>query len=188
MKENEWVELINEKINNNILNKSEELSSKIGLNLVYGNEIFAHGNVNDLRSIDFQTDITIIEEDSTGTWKPEVVLEAKIRLTTHEAITYNEKASKHRTIYPYLRYGMILGNNENRGIPGRLYRHGQNFDFMMPFNKHLPSEKELSDFDDLLKCEINASRTIEKIIYENRKINRDRYYILHRKLNADELK
>ncbi|GAI54911.1 unnamed protein product, partial [marine sediment metagenome] len=57
-------------------------------------------------------------------------IEGKINsVTTHGAITYSQKASTHKNVHPYLRYGILLGNRKHYPLPGRLFRHGAYFDF-----------------------------------------------------------
>lgn len=61
---------------------------------------------------------------------PRVIAEVKLgRVTTHDALTYAEKARRIRVIYPFVRYGLILG--EMSSIPPRALRLGQEFDFIM---------------------------------------------------------
>ncbi len=49
--------------------------------------------------------------DRGDRWKPRVVVEAKLgKVTTNDAITYSQKASTHRAVHPYLRYGIMLGD------------------------------------------------------------------------------
>ena len=72
------------------------LSVRVGLKLPYGHEILTYGENSESRSIEFQTDLAIVEEDAPGSWKPRVILEAKVgRITTHDPITYNHKAASH---------------------------------------------------------------------------------------------
>ena len=54
--------------------------------------------------------------------------------------------------------------------------------FMASFQSFEPTDQELNAFVEVLMLEIDASRTLEKILYESRKSDRDRYTILHRKL------
>jgi hypothetical protein len=54
----------------------------------------------------FQTDLCIFLRKG-GIFIPKVVMEFKKGITTHDVITYNNKAQRHKSIYPYLRYGII---------------------------------------------------------------------------------
>ena len=53
---------------------------------------------------------------------------------------------------------------------------------MASFKGFEPSKQELITFVDVLRSEVDASRTLEKILYESRRPGRDRYTVLHRKL------
>jgi len=55
----------------------------------------------------FQTDLLIIRKDTRF---PLVVIETKYNgFSTHDVLTYSTKAKKHKEIYPYLRYGLVVG-------------------------------------------------------------------------------
>lgn len=182
MNEADWVKLIAKKIEES-LGRSSSLWVQTAKRLAYGYEIVSYGEKPRTKSAKYQTDLLISESGEDGTWKPRVVLEAKIRsVTTHDAITYSQKAAAHRAVHPYLRYGIILGNRRHYPLPGRLYRHGQHFDFMFSFVSTKPMPKELAEFKKLIQAEIRASRTMERILYESRKPDRDHYTLLHRRL------
>jgi hypothetical protein len=76
----------------------------------------------------FQTDI-MIRNDRV----PLVVLETKYGgFSTHDVLTYSGKAVKHKEVYPYLRYGLIVGG-EGR-ISKKFFVHNSGFDFAMAMN------------------------------------------------------
>ena len=79
---------------------------------------------------------------------------------------------------------MMLGNRGELALPGRLYRHGAQFDFMISFQSFQPSDGEMESFLKLLDSEVQTSRTMKKLLFESRKQDRDRYTILHRKLEV----
>ena len=76
-------------------------------------------------------------------------------------------------------------DRKHHPLPGRLYRHGVQFDFMISFRSTEPTEAELLRFSHLLQAEVEASRTLEKIIYESRSRDRDHYTVLHRRLEIE---
>ena len=116
------------------------------------------------------------------------MVEAKVdSITTHDAITYSQKAANHRSVFPYLRYGIMLGNRQHYPLPGRLYRHGTQFDFMISFREYEPSAKELEAFRDVLLAEVQASQALENMIYESRRRNRAHHTLFHRKLTLDDI-
>jgi len=128
------------------------------------------------------TDILVVEVE-TSQWKPRVVVEAKLaRITTHDAITYSQKAATHKQVHPYLRYGILLGKREHYPLPGRLFRHGSHFDFMISWVAEEATPEEFSDFVNLLLDEVTASRALEEMIYSSRNPKRKRYTALHKRL------
>ena len=48
----------------------------------------------------------------------------------------------------------MLGHRRHFPLPGRLYRHGAHFDFMMSFVGYEPTTEEMESFVKLLKSEI----------------------------------
>jgi hypothetical protein len=111
--------------------------------------------------------------------------EAKLRsVTTHDAITYSQKTATHKQVHPYLRYGIFLGGLQNRPLPGRLFRHGAHFDFMISWVGLQPSGDEFSAFVTLLREEVAASRLLSEIMFNTRERARRGYSILHKPLLA----
>lgn len=110
-----------------------------------------------------------------------VIVEAKRRgsITTHDAITYSHKAFTHRQVSPYRRYGILTGERVQHPLPGRLFRHGTQFDFMLSWVGTKPTDQEMADFVETLLKEVKASRTMEEIIFDGRKKGRKRYTLLH---------
>lgn len=86
----------------------------------------------------FETDILISKKD--GNLKiPKVVIELKKNMTTHDVITYSSKATRHKRVYPYLRYGLIIFEEDK--IPTRFFIHNEGIDFAIGYkgfdNKNL---------------------------------------------------
>lgn len=173
-----------DEIRNSALRRAPLLSVRTGLRVPYGFEIRSYSpNAVTPGSIEFQTDLAVIETDSSGNWKPRVIVEAKIRrINTHDCITYSQKAAAHKAVHPYLRYGVMLGERQHYPLPGRLYRHGAHFDFMISFVATRPTKAESRRFAQLIRAEVAASRALERIIYESRRPSRDHYTLLHRPL------
>ena len=92
--------------------------------------MFAYRNVAPVEPIlsVYQTDILIVEELPGDRSLPRVVIEVKLSVTTHDALTYSAKAATHKQGHPYLRYGILIA--KLRSVPRRLIWHGSNFDFM----------------------------------------------------------
>ena len=193
MNEKRWGNLIVGKIQKAIdqLESNEsKLVVKDGEKLPYAYEILRYPDQEPkaVKKTVYETDLLIYEQWPDGAWKPRLIIEVKInRVSTHDAITYSQKASAHKTVHPYLRYGILLGNWK-RPLPGRLFRHGAYFDFMLSWEKFAPSTDEFKDLIDLILSEIETSRHLEGIIFDSRKQNRKRYTLFHRPLKLKEEK
>lgn len=46
----------------------------------------------------FETDIAVFEALANGRRKPRVVIECKLKMTTHDIVTYSSKAQRHKRI------------------------------------------------------------------------------------------
>lgn len=60
-------------------------------------------------------------------------------------------------ITPYLRYGIMIGGRERYPLPGRLFRHGTNFDFMFSFVGTDPTNAEWKSFKEMILSEVEYS-------------------------------
>ena len=109
----------------------------------------------------FETDILI---ESKKLNIPLVVVELKFGgFSTHDIITYSAKASKHKDIYPYLRYGFIVGDSEF--ITGKFLTHNQAVDFSMTI-KDFASDK--LDFLALIKRQVDNAEKLIDALKDNR--------------------
>jgi len=113
-------------------------------------------------SLAFQTDILIKKNNL-----PLVVIELKDkRLSTHDIITYSYKAQKHKEIYPYLRYGLVLGGWDI--ISNKFFNHNSDFDFVVALGKlnNLDSIKELIR---IVKGQLKDAESLLKVLEEKNK-------------------
>lgn len=110
----------------------------------------------------FQTDLCVFEKKSEEVIIPRVVLEFKTSITTHDVLTYSAKASKHKQVYPYLRYGIIASNNAI--VPGRLFTHNESLDFCAALDG-LGDKTLRKFFASLLAAEVESSRRLEAIAF-----------------------
>lgn len=141
----------------------------------------------DFDKTSFETDMVVYEK-TNGKIIPRVIIESKIgTVTTHDAITYSHKAMYHKNVIPFVRYGIMLGDRETYPLPGRLFRHGTNFDFLFSFVDYIPSEKETLTFVDMIKREITYSRQFEEILSNSRSRNRKRYFMLQKEFHLEEM-
>jgi hypothetical protein len=94
----------------------------------------------------FQTDIVIAKKQKNI---PLVIIETKYgNFNTHDVITYSTKALKHKEIYPYIRYGLVVGGKGE--IDNRFFTHNVGFDFAFALGK-IDNKKELEEFIRILK-------------------------------------
>ena len=190
MKENDWTKSICE------LLQKQDLGDNIHIDVLkkipYAFEI---SSFNDEWEIDkdsfsetsFETDMVVYEKLNNKII-PRVIIEAKVgTVTTHDAITYSHKAMYHKNVIPYVRYGIMLGAREKYPLPGRLFRHGTNFDFLFSFVDYLPADKEIRAFVEMVKKEITYSRQIEEILSNSRSRGRKRYYMLQKEFHLEEM-
>jgi hypothetical protein len=189
MTEKQWAENIKEylssiKFSNNI--KIDTLTK-----LPYAREIMEYKlnfKPQHELSMPFETDLFIYEQ-AADVIKPRIIIETKFsRVTTHDAIVYSYKAQNHKTITPFIRYGIIIGNRRHHPLPGRLFRHGMNFDFMMSFQKEELDKIEKRVFIDLIEKELCYSQQIEEMLYNSRSSNRKHYFVMQKELHLLEMK
>lgn len=110
----------------------------------------------------FETDLAVFERLVSGKQKPRVVIECKLRLTTHDILTYSSKARRHKQIYPYLRYGMMIANEQ--AIPRRFFTHNEDIDFCVCAGS-ISDRNFKSVLGDLLMGEINSSKALEQAAF-----------------------
>jgi len=189
MKEKEWAIYVTEKLNKELSRNRSDIKAEVGKRLIYANEIKEYRDDNpDYNDMSYETDILIYESFQNKSWKPRVVIETKIdSVTTHDAITYSQKSATHKYVHPYLRYGIFLGNRKYHPLPGRLFRHGAHFDFMISWKNYEASNNEWKALIDILRSEIDASEKLEEMIFGSRKQNRKKYFVLHKPLITEEL-
>jgi hypothetical protein len=184
MKERDWTIIVQNYVSESIA-QDTNLAVKAFERIPYTLEVMGYDEQGtyDLRHMGYQTDLVITESADDRIWKPRVIIELKITtVSTHDAITYSQKAFTHKNVHPYLRYGILLGNRTHYPLPGRLFRHGAHFDFMASWVGFDPTEEELNGLADIIKSEVEASRMLEESIYSSRSPNREHYTFLHRPL------
>lgn len=95
----------------------------------------------------YAVDVLIYRELANGEKIPLVVIEGKIKgYSTHDVITYSEKARTHKSVFPHLQYGFIV-----------LDACDQDF---MPLRYHLHSG---FDFEEIFPNAENATKHSERI-------------------------
>jgi len=113
----------------------------------------------------FETDLCVFERRTANLRIPRVVLEFKPGLSSHDVLTYSTKARKHKQVYPYLRYGLVVARHS--AVPGRFYTHNEALDFCLAV-KDLPARTLADVLSRLLKKEIACSRCLQVMAFEPR--------------------
>jgi hypothetical protein len=184
--ENQFMALVLNRINAELIKRGiNEITTSQGSKLPYAYEILSYDNGTpaEINDISYETDLLVYETTNDQKWKPRVVIEGKLgSVTTHDAITYSQKALTHKNVHPYLRYGILLGDRKHYPLPGRLFRHGAYFDFMLSSRSTELSADELEDLVSLIIEEVEASRNLEEILYNSRNPNRKKFTLLHKPL------
>lgn len=183
MTEKEWVKSIIINIEKLLRQTDDSISVVDGHRLSYANEVLTYGKdnkPNEQKSIGYETDILVYEQLDDTTWKPRVVIETKLgSVTTHDAISYSQKAQTHKYVHPYLRYGILIGDREHHPLPGRLFRHGQHFGFMLSWKSFRADKKEMKRLIEIVNDEIQASKTLDEILFNSCSKDRDKFTSLH---------
>jgi hypothetical protein len=125
----------------------------------------------------FEQDLLLFERSSEGQTSiiPRVSIELKFsRVSTHDSIVYSEKARRIRAIYPFVRYGLILGGSKH--IPARTLRLGSEFDFIVATAERI-STAALDRLAKLLRLELRLSGKMTAVLR-----GRERIALLHRSL------
>lgn len=187
MNENEWTNSIKEMLQE--ANLGENIFFTTLRKVPYAQEILSYDlnfKKQEEHTVSFETDLLIYEKEESI--KPRLIIESKIsNVTTHDAITYSNKAHSHKNVTPYLRYGIMLGNRKHYPLPGRLFRHGTNFDFMISFKDFVLKDNERQTFINLIKEEISYSQKIEEMLLQSRTKTRKHYYVFQKKLWLEEM-
>lgn len=110
----------------------------------------------------FQTDLCVFEQKQSGVEIPRVVLEFKGGITTHDVITYSAKARKHKQVYPYLRYGVVM--SEEASVPGRVFTHNESLDFVLAL-RNFKAHRLHDILASTIQAEVEASRRLEEIMF-----------------------
>jgi len=112
----------------------------------------------------FQTDITITKKENN---LPLVVIEIKYGdFITHDVLTYSTKALRHKEIYPYLRYGFIVGGIDK--IQNKFFTHNVGFDFAFALKEF--DEVNLKSLYNIIQEQIKSSELLLDIFTKKKKV------------------
>jgi len=116
---------------------------------------------------------------------PLVVIEIKHGdFDTHDVLVYSEKALKHKQIYPYLRYGLVVVREKNKNkeitvtkknkeiaITRKFFIHNKGFDFAYILND-INDDKLIIELVEMLKEQINSARSLLDIFINEKKVKK----------------
>ena len=126
----------------------------------------------------YQTDL-LIKEKVNNYYIPRLIIESKYgSVTSHDAITYSNKAQAHKEIYNGLRYGIMIGKVDK--VPTRLIQHGNNFDFMFSFEDDKPNNEEWNLFVNIVKKNLEISKVYEEAMSDRRKRDKSKFNCIER--------
>ena len=122
MNEKEWMKEVRNNLENEEIFKKMNLSFYDGRKISYSFEIISYkdNEPEETNLIKYETDLIICQNLSENEWKPLIIIEGKLNsVTTHDAITYSQKAATHKNVHPFLRYGILIGNRKHFSLPGK---------------------------------------------------------------------
>lgn len=116
----------------------------------------------------YAVDALIYREVENNEKIPLVVIEGKIKShSSHDAITYSEKAQHHKTVFPHLRYGFIVLKSRDTEFKLRYHLHSH-FDFeeVFPETDDQDSRNErVANFVEELKRQIKVAEQKHQIFF-----------------------
>lgn len=116
----------------------------------------------------FQTDILISKQGQS----PRVVLELKwptarnlagAGYNTDAIIAYSARAVRHKQIYPYLRYGFVLGNRPMIGRKFFVHNFGFDFGFAMKADNGVLTDGDLESLRRLVQYQIRSAEELIRL-------------------------
>lgn len=113
-----------------------------------------------------------------------VVIETKYGgFSTHDILTYSTKAQKHKEIYPYLRYGLVVGG-ENK-IYNRFFTHNIGFDFAYALNG-VDDSDSIKELAEIIKQQIENAHLLIDILKNKNQTKKFNTIIKIEKLNKNQ--
>lgn len=118
MRENDWTRSICELLEEQYL--GENIYIETFRKIPYALEVECFSEewaIDEYNRTLFETDMVIYEKVGNKI-KPRVIVESKVEtVTTHDAITYSNKANYHKNVMPFVRYGIMCGNRGDYPLP-----------------------------------------------------------------------
>lgn len=119
----------------------------------------------------YAVDILIYRELENDEKIPLIVIEGKIKShSSHDAITYSEKARHHKTVFPHLRYGFIVLDAKDNEFKMRYHLHS-GFDFEEIFPARETTEEHnnrVANFLRLLEQQVKIAQRKYQIFFKDK--------------------
>ncbi|MHB2155766.1 hypothetical protein ACX8XN_15400 [Calditrichota bacterium GD2] len=107
----------------------------------------------------FQTDLLITKNNNR---LPLVVIETKYGgFSTHDVLTYSSKAQKHKEVFPYIRYGLLVGGTPK--ITNKFFIHNIGFDFALAL-EDTENNSATNELVEIIKDQINNAESILEVL------------------------
>ena len=128
----------------------------------------------------YKVDLLIQEKLDNNMYIPRLVIESKYKsATSHDFITYNEKARTHKSLFSGLRYGFMIGKGkeEQKNLTGKMINHGDEFDFIFIFQEEEPTKTEWKKFVEIVNNNLRIAEKLEKISFNKEK---EKYFCMEK--------
>lgn len=116
----------------------------------------------------YAVDALIYREVEDNEKIPLVVIEGKTRsYSSHDVITYSDKAKHHKTVFPHLQYGFVVLDATSKNLTLRYHLHSE-FDFGEIFPKAESAtdhDRRIANFIEELKRQIETAEQKHKIFF-----------------------
>lgn len=150
-----------------------EYECRIGERLTYSLNYDADLETEEQR---FETDLSIFED---GT--PRLVIEVKHEtVSTHGLMYTNDKAEKHKQVFPFLRYGLLVTSSK-RNLTKKYLWHNRLLDFIYKGQQEMEDEadlnqQEMDELGSIIDENLQYSKEYEQILTGDS----DKYSMIHR--------
>ena len=112
----------------------------------------------------FQTDLLIAKRKSN---LPLVIIETKYGgFSSHDVLTYSTKALRHKEIYPYIRYGLVVGGKDK--IDNKFFTHNVGFDFAVALKE--VDEADLQRLNTIIREQLESAKLLWDIFANKKKV------------------
>jgi hypothetical protein len=117
----------------------------------------------------FEQDILIYQKcEGVCSRIPRLIIEMKYGPgTSHDAIVYSAKAQMIKNVFPYVRYGYILGARNT--ISPKVIRLGPMFDFILAI-KYPFDLTEINEVKEVIKSELEISMSLSSVLMGKKKV------------------